>query len=256
LEKSGSDIFLSHTHYDRLVDLKKLEFIFSAIHKYALLHDKDPDELTILEVGCGDGGITVPMGSLGCHVKAFDINEKAVQSAETKIDEKEFQNVVVCVDDGYTFDDGKYYDVVIASEILEHVQDPFRFVANISKRMRMGSYFVITVPNGFGPWELRNRIFMNKLYRSNVIRRMLGKKLYDETSGGEHLQFYRLSQLLCMLSRFSFSLVDFSNSDSVFAALWSPLNKPNRLLEKIDITLADLLPYWCASGWYLSFMKE
>lgn len=254
--KKSDWIFLSHTHYERLVELKKLEFIFSAIHKYVFQHEKDIDKLMILEVGCGEGGITVPLGSLGCHVRAFDINEKAVQSAKTKINEKEFQNVIVSVDDGCTFDDGKYYDVVIASEVLEHVQDPFRFIANISRRMRIGSYFIITVPNGFGPWELRNRIFMNKLDRCNVIRCMLGKKSYNKTPGAEHLQFYRKSQLLYMLSRFSFDLVDFSNSDSVFAAFWMPINKPNKLLEKIDIALADLLPYWCASGWYLLFMKK
>jgi len=256
MKKFEDDVFFSYTNYEQLVGLKKLKFIIAAIQNYVFKVNKNLDRLSVLEIGCGEGNITVPLASLGCLTRAFDINEKAVAQLRTKIKEKNFQNVIVSVDDGYTFDDGRQYDIVIASEVLEHLKDPNRLLANISRRMRRGSYFIVTVPNGFGPWELRNRLFGSSLYYSNTIRKMRGCPSFRKALGQEHLQFYRRSQLLHMLSRFSFSLIDFSNADSFFAALWIPISKPNKQLERIDINLADLLPYWCASGWLLLFEKN
>jgi len=253
-KESEVEYFLSHTHYTRLVDLKKLRFIFLAIRKYAFKHLTDLNKLMILEVACGKGGITLPLGSLGCYVRAFDINEKDIHLLKTKVNLEKIQNVIVSVDDGYAFEDGKYYDIIIASEVLEHVPDPVRFIENISKRLRKGGYFIITVPNGFGPWELVNQ-FAGRLYHCNSIRRILGKAPYFKIPGAEHIQFYRRSQLLFFLSQFSLGLVGFSNSDSFFA-VFGLFNKPSKKLEQIDIALADLLPHWCASGWYLLLKKE
>ena len=254
--KFNEDTFLSYTNYDQLVGLKKLKFILSTIQKYFQEVNKNSNMISILEIGCGEGNITVPLGSLGYQIRAIDVNQKAVIQLKIKIKENDFQNIMTSVSDGYTFDDGKKYDIVIASEVLEHLEDPFRFLTNISKRMRKGSYFIVTVPNGFGPWELRNRLFVRSLYYSNSIRKVMGFPSFRKILGKKHLQFFRKSELLHLISGFSFDLIGSSNSDAFFSVLWTPLSKPIQLLEKIDIRLADSLPSWCASGWFLLFRKK
>ena len=256
MPKFNEDIFLSYTNYDQLVGLKKLKFILSAIRKYFQEVNKNSNIISILEIGCGEGNITVPLGSLGYQIRAIDVNKQAVIQLEIKIKENDLQNIVTSVDDGYTFNDDKKYDIVIASEVLEHLEDPFRFLVNISKRMRKGSYFIVTIPNGFGPWELRNRIFLRSLYYSNYFRKVMGFSSSIEIPGKKHLQFFRKSELLNLISGLSFDLICFSNSDALFSILWTPLTKPIHLLEKIDIKLADSLPSWCASGWFLLFKKK
>jgi hypothetical protein len=114
----------------------------------------------------------------------------------------------------------------------------------------------VTVPNGFGPWELRNRIFWNRMNRSNVIRRMVGRSPYVKIPGNEHETFFCRSRLVKMLSCFSFHLENCSNADSFFAAFWMYIAKPNMFLEKIDVSFANRLPYWCASGWFFLFVKK
>ncbi|MGD0645065.1 MAG: methyltransferase domain-containing protein [Candidatus Bathyarchaeia archaeon] len=246
-------VFLSYTNYVNLVNIKKLEFIFNSINKFALQNKTRLNKLEILEVACGNGGITFPLGSLGCNVRAFDINERVVLFVKARLAQTGLKNIIVSKEDGNSFEDGKYYDIVIASEVLEHVPDPFRFISNLSKRMKRGSYLVITVPNGFGPWELVNQFF-EPLFHSNTLRHALGKTPHKHIPGEAHIQFFKKSKLIALLSQLSFDLVDFSNSDSFFAVCWHFI-KPDKAIEKIDMVIADHFPHWCASGWYMLLIK-
>lgn len=156
--KSRLDNFIFSSYYTDPVDIKKLKFIFSAIERYAHLRSKQFEDLRVLEVGCGRGGITFPLASLGCQVRAFDIDTNSVEHIQAQISQNRIENLIVTVDSGYTFDDGIGYDVIIASEVFEHVLEPSTLAANITRRMMEASYLVVTIPNGYGPWELKNRV--------------------------------------------------------------------------------------------------
>lgn len=250
--KSKLDIFISASHYTAPVDIKKLKFIFSAISNYANSKHKDLETLHILEVACGRGGITLPLASLQCQVKAFDINEKDVETLRAQASRAGIVNLDIRVDNAYTFDDGKTYDIVIASEVFEHVIEPSKLAANIVKRMKEGSFLIVTTPNGYGPWELKNCLdILTHLRKSNFLRRLLNKPPYIKGSGAHHCQFYTKVQLEKLFSEFSLSPVGFANSDS-FLTIFSPLRK-SASLGNIDIKLADVLPHWMASGWYFVF---
>jgi hypothetical protein len=56
-----------------------------------------------------------------------------------------------------------------------------------------------------------------------------------------------------MLSEFSFSLKDFGKSDSILAIFET---RRGPLFGKADVRLADILPWWLASGWYFVFEAE
>lgn len=247
--------FLSSTIYTDPVDIKKLKFIFSAINRYASLKNKDVQSLHILEVGCGKGGITLPLASLGCPVRAFDIDARAVEYIASWIQRNAAKNLIVTVDDGYVFDDGQIYDVIIASEVFHQVLEPLRLAANIARRMLKGSYLVVTVPNGYGPWSLADRASpISCVKRWNWLRHLFGKPSYVRGAGGDRCQFYTRSGLVEMFSRFSLRTVDFAKSDSILAIF--PRLRKSALFGNIDIRLADVLPYWLASGWYFVFEME
>lgn len=250
-DRSKSDAFISATTYQAPVDIKKLRFVFTALERYVAGRGMEFEDLRILEVACGEGGITLPLASLGCRVAAFDIDEKAVASLRKRLEGKGTGTVSVTVDNGFTFDDGKVYDVVIASEVFEHVLDPAGLARNIVRRMKEGSYLIVTTPNRYGPWELRNRMDIRGcLRRWNALRRLLGKAPYAR-GGPDHCQFYSKSRLVGLFSEFSLGLVDFAKSDS-FLTVFPPLRR-SASFGKLDTKLADILPYWIASGWYFVF---
>lgn len=248
--------FISQSIYTEPVAIKKLRFIYSTILKYVELNEKRFEDLSILEVGCGNGGIVFPLATLGCKVRSFDINEKAVNKMQKRIDQKNIQNITVTVNDGFTYDDGKIYDIVLASEVFQCLLEANKFAKNLQKKLAKGSYLIVTIPNGFGPYELCTRlnpIFYMK--RWNWLRQFLGKRLTTPGMGGrENITFFTRKKLLKMLSEFSLKLIHSGKSDAFFSISACLRNSP--FYGNIDIKLADRLPYWMVSGWYFVFEKE
>ncbi|MCJ7653941.1 MAG: class I SAM-dependent methyltransferase [Dehalococcoidia bacterium] len=246
------ETFIKSSDYSSPSYIKKLKFIFSAICNYARSKNKAVKNLEILECGCGTGGITLPLASLGCHVTAFDVDSSALSVISKRIQEEKLNNVIVIEANGGSFDDGRTYDLVVASEVLEHVVDPEEFVQRIRARVNSGSWLVVTIPNGYGPWQLRRRLsIITCLQRNNRLRRILGKKPY--VMGQGHCQFYTRKRFLKMLSAFSFRLKDFGRSDSILAVFATRWGSP---FGKLDVQLGDILPWWLASGWYFVFEAE
>jgi len=251
-DRAALETFIKSSNYTSPQYIKRLKFIFSAICKYAQSKNKSIEELEILEFGCGTGGITFPLASLGSHVTALDIDPSAVSGISERIQKENLNNVIVTQANGHSFDDSKSYDLVIASEVLEHVVNPREFLQRIKARINKGSWLVITIPNGYGPWQIKRRLsIINHLRRNNCLRSIFGKKPY--TTGQDHCQFYTKKRFLKMRSECSFSLKDFCKSDSILAIFET---RRGPLFGKADVRLADILPWWLASGWYFVFEAE
>lgn len=251
-DESEVGSFVSASPYTAQADIKKLRFILAALDRYVACYQTGFANLQVLEVACGRGGIALPIASLGCQVTAFDIDVEDVQHLQAQVAQRGADNLSVTIDNGYTFDDGRTYDVVVASEVFEHVLEPSRLAENITRRMGEGSFLVVTTPNGYGPWELVGRMNVRAyLSRRNSLRRMLGKTPYVEGNGRDHCQFYTRGRLLRLFSEHCLGLVDSGKSDSFLAIL--PSLRRNTVLGRLDTKLADILPYWLASGWYFVF---
>lgn len=248
--------FISQSIYTEPVAIKKLRFIYTTILQYVELNEKRLEDLTILEVACGDGGIVFPLATLGCQVRSFDINEKAVNNMQKRIDQQNIQNLTVTVNDGFTYNDGKIYDIVLASEIFQCLVEPEKFAWNLQKRLAKGSYLIVTIPNGFGPYELCTRLNpISYIKRWNWLRRLLGKSPAEQRiEGRENITFFTRKNLLKMLSDFSLRLIHSGKSDAFFSISARLRNSP--FFGNIDIKIADRLPYWMVSGWYFVFEKE
>jgi SAM-dependent methyltransferase len=159
-------------------------------------------------------------------------------------------NLDASLDDALTFADGTY-DVVIASEVIGHVKAPEKLVETAAARLRPGGLLVLTAPNARGPWEVKNRISpIARLRRSNFLRRLLGKEPFVRGSGLDQIHSFSRSEVLSLLRAHELELVRSRNSDSILAALGG-LYERSKLLGRLDVRLADVLPYWLASGWYL-----
>ena len=138
---------------------------------------------------------------------AFGMLEDSVKNLNRKIKEQEIPNLKVTVDNGYNFDFGEKYDIIIASEVFEHVLEPSILATNISKHMSVDSYLIITTPNGYGPWEMKNYFNpLNHLKKISFIRRQFGKPPYVFGSGIVTVNFIR-KRLIEMFSKLSLNLL-------------------------------------------------
>lgn len=127
---------------DPLNTLSRLEDTYWGV-KEALLKVVENKDKKILEVGSGLGYLTYALIRSGYNVVGMDISEKAVSQARTI-----FGNYYICAD---LFETAKLqaesYDVVILTEVIEHVNRPLEFIEAIKQLLKPGGYAIITTPN-------------------------------------------------------------------------------------------------------------
>ena len=104
----------------------------------------------VLDVGCRYGALTRAYAE-GNEVVGVDVDREALEEAQRELGiETHWANV----EEGLAFEDASF-DVVVAGELLEHVRDPDRVVAEARRVLRPCGTFVGSVPNAY---RLKNRI--------------------------------------------------------------------------------------------------
>ena len=80
----------------------------------------------------------------GCHwVAGIEIEPKAASKARGKVDELyegSIEEMILPIEDGSL-------DAVLCPDVLEHLVDPWSVVAKLSRLIKSGGYFVLSVPN-------------------------------------------------------------------------------------------------------------
>jgi SAM-dependent methyltransferase len=111
----------------------------------ALNELKSDSPLRIAEFGCGRGWLCGRLASLG-EVTGFDLSERAIENARSSYPGIEFHAL-----DATRPIPPEYchaFDLVVSSEVIEHVHDQQGYLGNISSMLKKGGYLLLTTPNG------------------------------------------------------------------------------------------------------------
>lgn len=127
---------------DPLQHIKHKEDCYFGVIDYLEKNVVDRKEL-ILEVGCGQGYLTYALNRAGFHAVGLDISREVVALAKDKFGDHyhcgtlaEFvENQVV---------KPKY---VICTELIEHLEDPARFISDILSLIGSDGRLIVTTPN-------------------------------------------------------------------------------------------------------------
>jgi len=107
--------------------------------------------MQVVDIGCGDGGYTHFCANMGANVTFVDIQDNKVQALEERLKGKfpgEVKGIVSSCDP-IPLPDG-YADLVISTEVLEHVHDPVKFLKEIVRVGGPDATYVLTVPDARG----------------------------------------------------------------------------------------------------------
>ncbi|WP_170287232.1 class I SAM-dependent methyltransferase [Halioglobus maricola] len=99
------------------------------------------DAQTVLEVGCGRGLTGKAIKELhNCHVTGIELNPEVAEEARNHLD------AVICanVED---LQISQNYDVIIATELFEHLVNPEEFLVKSYDALNSGGCLILTVPN-------------------------------------------------------------------------------------------------------------
>ena len=132
---------VKHT-LDPLRYLAEKEAPYFAIREF-LTTKSIPKSAKIIEVGSGLGYLTYAMREAGFHAHGIEISKIAVEEAK-----KSFGDYYLC-DDLFAFTESNKhcYDVVVSTEVIEHVERPLNFIKTMLSLLKPGGYLVLTTPN-------------------------------------------------------------------------------------------------------------
>jgi SAM-dependent methyltransferase len=106
---------------------------------------------TVVDVGCGDGRAIKFCSKRQAHVIFMDINEAKIKNLETELKNNNARKVDAIVGDCTNIDiDDNTADIVICTEVLEHVEDPMKVMSELARIGKLGATYILTVPDPAG----------------------------------------------------------------------------------------------------------
>lgn len=102
----------------------------------------------ILDLGCGNGYISGRLHEMGHHVVGIDLSNEGIELARNRNPDVRYE--VASVYDDLSSLEPSGWNVVLASEVIEHLFDPPRFLNNVYGLLNSGGHLILTTPyHGF-----------------------------------------------------------------------------------------------------------
>lgn len=173
----------------------------------------DLKNLSILDVGCGVGTLSLFLAARGAKkVLGIDLATDAIAQADTARKALELKNLSFRTEK-LTAATGKF-DVIIASEIIEHVPDAKKFVSLLAANLKKGGTLLLTTP-----------------YAHNFLRNHGMLKQHDTYAG--HLKIFDEKTLLALFSKTDWEIVQLQQTEGPLRMLLfiTPLGKIIKLIR-------------------------
>lgn len=129
--------------FERIFHNRRLNFWLSKV---------EYDNKKILDVGCNTGILLVPLLERGIDAHGIDISKSDVAKVKEKLSERSLPDRCVKVADAkkIPFPDN-FFDLVILSDVLEHVSSPESAAKEAIRVTKPGGRVYVTVPNAWHP---------------------------------------------------------------------------------------------------------
>jgi glycosyltransferase involved in cell wall biosynthesis len=178
----------------------------------------------VLDLGCSGGQLAERLRALGHHVTGVDNVE--IDGVRERVDEF----VPGDLDDGVPAEAGSGFDVVVAADVIEHVPDPRRLLAQMAGVLAPGGEMLISTPN-FCHWYPRMRVASGMF---DYDRR----GILDET----HLRFFSRRSLIRLLGSSGLDLQEMRYTGLPFDVLSNGETLGARACRRVDRLLVRLRP--------------
>lgn len=99
-------------------------------------------DLKILDVGCGDGVISEPIMKMGNYIASVELPAVATLAKKCNV------SSVMAGDAETLAFASESFDLVIASEVLEHLWEPNSFLNETYRVLKSSGYLIIETPEG------------------------------------------------------------------------------------------------------------
>ena len=159
----------------------RIEFIknnASRIISHKNLEAKFLEGIKCIDIGCGGGILSERLSRLGARVTGIDASESSINVAKEHSFKSRLEIDYKCLTTSELLRSKKdkflnKFDIVIASEVIEHVNERKIFLSDISKLSRSGGLIVFTTIN-----KSFLGILLGKFFAENILK-VVPKNTHD-----------------------------------------------------------------------------
>ncbi|MEO6392692.1 MAG: methyltransferase domain-containing protein [Pyrinomonadaceae bacterium] len=231
---------------------KRLRFVRESI--LARFPHRASSTLRILDIGCGNGSeLALPLARDGYTLIGIDTDRASIDRARELA--HQLANARFHCSTLDDFIDDQPYDVLILSEVLEHLGEPEQLLVAATKRLKLDGLLLVTVPNGYGEFEWDSWIFRG-LRLQKLVDALFGKDAgvvgaTDNHDSG-HIQFFTRSRLETMFKMAGLII----SREGLGSLVGGPLaghtaGRSARFIEW-NARITDRLPPAFAGSWYFA----
>ena len=151
------------------------------------------NNVKILEIGCGGGVFTEQLAKICDNVTGIDLASNAISVAKNHADDSGIKNITYrCCSTADLVAEGKQYDIIVLSEVLEHVDSVEEILRDVNKLLSYRGRIVITT--------------INRTFKSWLYCKLIGEYLFRLLPIGTHkwrkfVKPYELNKFLSSLRR-------------------------------------------------------
>lgn len=109
--------------------------------------------ITVAEIGCGEGGNLKPFLDIGCRVVGIDLAENKIANAKAFFNDHPNKNKLTLIaEDIYKTKPSELppFDLIIMRDTIEHIHDQSTFLENLKKFMKPSGIIFFAFP----PWRM------------------------------------------------------------------------------------------------------
>jgi len=207
----------------------------------------------LLDVGCGFGGSLVAFGKRGFEVSGIELDSDRATATEILLKDQNLighiSNMDIYSDSFNSFEE---FDIIIAENVIEHVDNPRKFLFHLSKYINPNGILYLEIPNYMGvqyvSCDPHYQIPLITLLRHHsakaAFKSIIGSYNYDI---GE---YYNLSWYLNILQTLGYVVTwkphplatrSIEQFHDLFVQITKKITEIDKIYENCDIFVADEL---------------
>lgn len=240
--------------------IKRLDYVEKAIVK--------SQPRAVLDFGCGTGELlTVPLAQSFPEIKfvGVDDDRSSIEFAREK--NAGLGNLTFSYPD--ELDQSARFDLIIASEVIEHVEYPAELLSFLRDKLEAGGRMILTLPNGYGPFEVTS-FFEAMLFRIGIDAAAIYRSFTKSESSAEnsvpsdgkcslaispHINFFSYGEICRLIGGNGLEITNYQPRTFLCGVGFDQILR-GKLLTSWNSRLADSLPPWTISDWMFTIVEN
>lgn len=169
-------------------------YVFPVVLRLA--REVQPPPATVLDAGCGNGALAGRLAHTGYEVTGVDLSADGIEIAKRHYPGCRFK--VEPVDELMLERLGEDpFDLVVSTEVIEHLYDPHGFAEGVHRALRPGGSFILSTP--YHGWLKNVAIALRGKFDEHV----------DPLTNGGHVKFFSRATITRLLELHGFCEIQF-----------------------------------------------